>query len=96
MIHYHDPRASVATPMDAYTLFHQFSSTGAGTTIGLLANGFPDSENFLNRLGEVMQQRLPDARLRHWNKGNPTVTASAKMLDQIRSSCQVVVAAYGH
>lgn len=96
MINFHDPRAEVATPMESYALSHGFSETGAGTTVGLLANGFPDSDNFLEKVGEVLQERLPDIEIKFWNKGNPTITASDSLLNEITASCHTVIAAYGH
>lgn len=96
MISFHDPRGSVGTAIEAYELSHQFAPTGAGTTIGLLANGFPDSDNFLYKVGEALQQRLPELEIKFWNKGNPTITAPESMLAEIKSDCQVVIAAYGH
>ena len=96
LIEFHDPRATVGTPMEPYTLAHHFSETGAGSTIGLLANGFPDSDNFLASVGQALSQRMPALQVRNWNKGNPTVTASEKILADIQANCQAVVAAYGH
>lgn len=96
MIQFHDPRADVGTPIEDYALSHGFSGTGAGSTVGLLANGFPDSDNFLITIGEVLQQRMPDVQLKSWNKGNPTVSASDKILADIQASCHAVISAYGH
>jgi hypothetical protein len=96
MLKYLDPRGHVATPVEAYALNHQFSADGSGTTVGLLANGFPDSEKFLAAVGEAISQRLPAVTIKHWNKGNPTIAAPTSMLDDIRANCDVVIAAYGH
>ena len=64
--------------------------------MALLANGFPDSENFLDALGAVLRERFPKLEIRSWNKGNASIAAPQEMLDEIRSSCQVAIAAYGH
>ncbi len=96
MIEFHDPRADVGTRMEPYTLSHSMDPSGAGTTVGLLANGFPDSENFLNKVGDALTRRLPKIQIKRWNKGNPTVSVSEKALDEIKASCQVAIAAYGH
>jgi hypothetical protein len=65
-------------------------------TIGLLANGFPDSEVFLSKVATVLKERLPNVTTRLWNKGNAGVPASAEMLSEITANCQVAIAAYGH
>ena len=97
MIEFHDPRGAVGTPLEAYTLAHDLTADdGQGTTVALLANGFPDSENFLDALGAALKNRLPNIRVRAWNKGNASIPAPADMLDEIRSTCQVAIAAYGH
>ena len=46
MIEYHNPAAQVVLEVEPYTL--SASVTGSKEiSIGFLANGFPDSENFL-------------------------------------------------
>ena len=46
MIDYHNPAGQVALEVEPYTL--SASVTGSKEiSIGFLANGFPDSENFL-------------------------------------------------
>ena len=97
MITFHDPRGEVATPMEAYELAHDLSAQeGEGTTVALLANGFPDSENFLDALSAVLRERFPKLAVRSFNKGNASIPAPQDMLNDIRSSCQVAIAAYGH
>ena len=97
MITFHDPRGEVATPMEAYELAHDLSAQeGEGTTVALLANGFPDSENFLDALSAVLRERFPKLEVRSFNKGNASIPAPQDMLNDIRSSCQVAIAAYGH
>ena len=64
--------------------------------MALLANGFPDSENFLNRLGEALTARFAHLKVRVWNKGNASIPAPTQMLNEIKASCQVAIAAYGH
>jgi len=96
MITFHDPRGERAVEEDEYTLSHKFRPDGDGTTVALLANGFPDSEGFLDAIGEILQQRLPKLSLKSWNKGNASIPAPDDMLQEIKSSCQIAIAAYGH
>jgi hypothetical protein len=95
MITFHDPRGDVATEMEAYTLRYEFAETQP-VTIGLLANGFPDSVNFLQALGKALRVKMPAAVVKVWNKGNASIPAPESMLAEIKASCQVAIAAYGH
>ena len=47
MIEYHDPQANSSVAVTPYQLGISLAG-GRPLTVGLLANGFPDSENFLN------------------------------------------------
>ena len=96
MIEFHDPRGANAIEDEAYTLSYQLDGDGAGTTIGLLANGFPDSENFLRKLGAALETRFAKVDVKIWNKGNASIPAPQSMLDEIKAHCQVAIAAYGH
>ena len=50
MISFHDPRGEKPQSEEAYELSCDVTANeGQGITLGLLANGFPDSENFLHR-----------------------------------------------
>ncbi len=89
-----DPRADPATPVTPYTL--SFDVFDGPITIGLLANGFPDSVVFLDRLGATLAAQVPELELRAYDKGNPTTTASEGLLDSIVAECHAVVGAYGH
>ena len=94
MIRFVDPRAEVATPVEPYNLTASWSP--APPRLGLLANGFPDSEAFLEEVGEVLSERVPGVVIRSWNKGNASAPAPADMLDAIAAEVQAVIAAYGH
>lgn len=96
MLEFHDPRGRMATAAVPYELSHQLESDGAGTTVGLLANGFPDSDVFLDKLGEVLQVKFPKLRVLAWNKGNASIPAPPEMLSEIEAECQIAIAAYGH
>ena len=92
-----DPRGVVATEMEPYELSRDIhANQGEGITIGLLANGFPDSEVFIRKVGDAIRQRLPAIKTLVWNKGNAGVEVSESMLDEILADCQVAIAAYGH
>ena len=95
MIEYHNPEGQVATAIEPYDL--SASITGANAiSIGFLANGFPDSENFLNQLEQAMQIIEPGIEVHSYNKGNASIPANEEMLAQIKGECHAVIAAYGH
>ncbi len=87
-----DPRAEPAEPVTPYDL----SAGTAALTIGLLANGFPDSVPFLDALGESLRRIRPDLEVRAWNKGNASMAADDRLIGEITGGCDAVVAAYGH
>ena len=92
MIEFLDPRAEPAAEPEPYEL----AASLDGATAGLLANGFPDSVNFLDRVAEVLIDLVPGIELRRYNKGNASVLADDQLLDGISKECKAVVTAYGH
>jgi len=93
-VQFHDPRAASPAPIEDYEL--TIDPRGEGVSIGLLANGFPDSENFLTAVEAVMGEQLPKATFHRYNKGNASIVVPDEMLGRITEQCQTVVAAYGH
>ena len=91
-IEYLDPQADPGEPVTPYGL-----SAGRGAlTIGLLANGFPDSVPFMDAVGESLRRVRPDVEVRAWNKGNASMVADDQLMGEITEECDAVVAAYGH
>jgi len=95
MIEYHDPRGEIATPVVPYGLGVDLHGSN-DPRVAFLANGFPDSENFLTALAEVMSEQLSSLRAEHFNKGNASIAAPDEMLEEIEAGCVAAVAAYGH
>ncbi len=95
MIEFHSPAGQRGTPADPYTLGIDLT-VEQPQVVGLLANGFPDSENFLRHLGTELESLLDGIEVRIWNKGNASIAASDTMLDEIQAQCDAVIAAYGH
>ena len=89
-----DPRAESEQPIESYDL--SVDVTAGPVRIGMLANGFPDSVNFLIEVENSLAEILPGASFTRYNKGDASSIASPKMLEEIRGACDVVVAAYGH
>ena len=95
MIEFHSPLGERATPADPYTLGIDLAAH-TKPVVGLLANGFPDSENFLRHIGAELEKLIDGIEVRVWNKGNASIAAPDAMLDEIQSQCDAVIAAYGH
>ncbi len=94
-IEYHDPRAPTAVKATPYEL--TASIRGANKIgIGFLANGFPDSVNFLTELQTVLTEKEPGITVFSYNKGNASIPAGEALLSEITADCQAVIAAYGH
>ncbi len=92
-IEFHDPRANPAIAATPYTLK---STLEGNISIGLLANGFPDSEAFLDAVETSLAKALPAAAIKRYNKRGASVPANDELMDQIESECDVFLSAYGH
>ena len=95
MIEFHNPQGERAVPADPYTLGIDLAANPP-SVVGLLANGFPDSENFLRHVGRELERLIDGIEVRVWNKGNASIAAPDSMLDEIQAQCDAVIAAYGH
>ena len=94
MISFVDPRSEPGVAIEDYGLAIDVES--GPVTIGLVANGFPDSEAFLDQVEKALAVAVPAASFRRWNKHNASSIISDEMLDEVIDDCQAVVAAYGH
>lgn len=97
MISYLDPRSAPAAPIDPYAVSRSPLGTGEPLRIGLMANGFPDSVAFLERVRESVQRLTPFGTVivLH-NKGNASAIATEAQIDALAAEAHVVVTAYGH
>jgi hypothetical protein len=95
MVEYHNPDARVGVEETPYELSIAIRSEDT-TRLGLLANGFPDSVEFLDELGAALRKLHPGIQVRAYNKGNPSIAANEQLLGEIGGDCVGVIAAYGH
>ncbi len=93
-IEYLDPRGAPGLPVVPYELSIDVD-TGP-FSIGLLANGFPDSVRFLDQVERSLAARNPQLTFHRFDKGDASSIVSDAMLDDLVDRCQAVVAAYGH
>ena len=97
MVEFLDARGQTSIEVDVYDLkLNVRKNEGSNVTVGLLANGFPDSELFMTKIAAVLENRLPKIKTRLWNIGNAGIGASDERLAEISGQCQVAIAAYGH
>ena len=92
-----DPRGKPSAEEQAYDLSCDLcADAGENITVALIANGFPDSELFIKKVGLALRERLPNVKTQFWNKNNAGVAASEGMLEDIFATCDAAIAAYGH
>jgi len=94
MITFVDPRSEPGAAVEPYEL--SIDALAAPLTVGLVANGFPDSEAFLDQVEKALAVEVPHASFRRWNKHNASSIISDEMLAEVVDGCHAVVAAYGH
>lgn len=92
-ISYHDPRGQTRVAPEPYGCRLELK---ADLTIGLLANGFPDSVAFLDAVESALQSKLPNAELRRFLKPSASAPADSALVQQMAEQCDAIVAAYGH
>ncbi|MBI2166151.1 MAG: hypothetical protein HYU29_07100 [Chloroflexi bacterium] len=77
------------------TLIARRPDTLNGVTVGLLANGKPNSDKLLDFVGQLLQQRYQISALVARNKGNASRPAPAPIVDELARQCGVVITATG-
>ena len=92
-VQYHDPNAAPSTAAMPYGLAANFAGA---ITLGLLANGFPDSDQFLDAVETSLRKALPSATFKRYNKRNPSIRASGELIEEIANDCDAFISAYGH
>lgn len=88
-----DPRAEPLAQPEPYDLARRLEP---GTTVALLANGYPDSVSFLQHVEAALNDAFDGLSFKHFDKGDASVVVSPEMLAEIEAECQAVIAAYGH
>lgn len=92
-ITYHDPRGESRVAPQPYT---PRAPADGPVTVGLLANGFPDSEAFLDAVERALERELAGATFRRYRKPGASIPANDALVSAIAAECDALVTAYGH
>jgi hypothetical protein len=70
-------------------------SSLAGKRVGLIENTKFNSDRLLQKVGDVLRTEYGAAETRMWRKHNASVPAHAEIVEELRGSCDVMVAGIG-
>ena len=94
-ITYLDPTSGPGLPVEPYAVAPL--PAGHAATIGLLANGFPDSIVFLDHVEQALLSLAPNGTvIRRYAKPNASAVVSDQVLARMTDECEAVVTSYGH
>jgi hypothetical protein len=66
-----------------------------GKRIGLIENTKFNSDRLLMKIGEILRGEYGAAETRMWRKHNSSVPAHDQIIEELRNSCDVMVAGIG-
>jgi hypothetical protein len=94
-VHFVDPRAATTVEVEPYDL--AVPPGHAHVVVGVLANGFPDSERFAKHVAEALRaDTAGEWTARLYNKHDASAVAGDQLLDGIAAECHAAVTLYGH
>ncbi len=94
-VSFHDPRPPIVEAEQSFAHL-PLRSIPRAPTIGLLANGFPDSAQFLDAVAQQISARVDGATFERVTKVSPPTPLTVAQLSMLTTTCDAVVAAYGH
>ena len=94
-VSFHDPRPIIVEDTRSFAGLH-LRSIPRAPTIGLLANGFPDSAQFLDAVAQQISTRIDGVTFERVTKVSPPTPLTQQQLMLLTTTCDAVVAAYGH
>jgi hypothetical protein len=92
MIEILDPTVDAATRTVAFV---PRPASLAGKRIGLVENTKFNSDRLLQKIGDVLVQEYGAAGARMWRKRNASVPAHEEIVEELRATCDVMVAGIG-
>jgi hypothetical protein len=87
-----DPTSEVATQAIAYA---PRPDSLAGKRVGLIENTKFNSDRLLQKVGDLLKAEYGAAETRMWRKKNSSVPAHEEIIEELRRSCDVMVAGIG-
>ena len=67
----------------------------AGKRIGLVENTKHNSDRLLQKIGEILVAEYGAAETRMWRKRNASVPAHEEIVEELRATCDAMVAGIG-
>jgi hypothetical protein len=67
----------------------------AGKRVGLIENTKFNSDRLLEKVGDILKAEYGAAETRLWRKHNASVPAHAEIIEELRQTCDVMVAGIG-
>jgi hypothetical protein len=92
MIQLVDPTTAAATQTIAYAPRPQAL---AGKRIALIENTKFNSDRLLERIGQILRTEYGATDVRMWRKRNASVPAHQEIIEEVRETCDVMVAGIG-
>jgi hypothetical protein len=92
MIEVLDPTVEVATQPVKFTAR---PDSLAGKRVGLVENTKFNSDRLLRKIGDILVGEYGAADARMWRKRNASVPAHEEIVQEIRATCDVMVAGIG-
>ena len=92
MIEILDPTVDAGTQPIAYV---DRPGSLAGKRIGLIENTKFNSDKLLQRIGEILKAEYGASETRMFRKHNSSVPAHEEIIQEVRKTCDVIVAGVG-
>ena len=94
-VSFYDPRPPIVEDTQSFAGLH-LRSIPRAPAIGLLANGFPDSAPFLDAVAQQISALIDGVTFERVTKVSPPTPLTESQLALLTTTCDAVVAAYGH
>jgi len=87
-----DPTSEAATQTIAYV---PRPGSLQGKRIGLIENTKFNSDRLLQKIGDILKEDYGAAETRMWRKRNSSVPAHEEIIEELRQTCDVMIAGIG-
>jgi len=90
-----DPTVPPGTGALAAIAYAPRPSSLAGKRIALVENTKFNSDRLLQKIGDILRAEYGATETRMWRKRNASVPVHEEILDEVRNTCDVMVAGIG-